>query len=357
MRLGRKLKKIDGLRQALNVVGKGNRQLMRIQHRYLTWDGNTKVIKPVKALLDKFSIEYSYSEDPECVIPSYRHKLEFFLDEDDPRFVEIKSSVDKFKMLAQVGTIFDKEDFEKANWFHINAGEYQYPQPEEDFGYLQTTYNLDNYCPTCGIGKIQNAPFYLKQVPKQKNSQFWGLHWVFDVVFVRPETKEVLIREGITGISFLNPRLYKKDLVIEEVSQIMIQSSLPPGLMPYNLKDVTCKYMNEEDVNLSEKWQNPKEATFCSRHKFNFPMRGGLTFNEKIFDNAPDFVQSYEWFGSGASAIRPIIVSKRFKQVIENNKIRGLKFTPIFHEEADIIRQTFIEPSESKKSWKSIFKI
>ena len=135
---------IDGLRQALIVVAKANRQLMRIKHRYLTWEGNAKVIKPVKALLDKFSIEYSYSEDPECVIPSYRHKLEFFLDEDDPRFVEIKSSVDKFKMLAQVGTIFDKEDFEKANWFHINAGEYQYPQPEEDFGYLQTTYNLDN---------------------------------------------------------------------------------------------------------------------------------------------------------------------------------------------------------------------
>jgi hypothetical protein len=105
---------------------------MRILHRYLTWDGHTKVIKPMKTVLDKFSIEYSYSEDPECVIPSYRHKLEFFLYEDDPRFVEIKSAVDKFKIIPQVVTAFDKEDFEKADWFQINAGEYQYPQPEED---------------------------------------------------------------------------------------------------------------------------------------------------------------------------------------------------------------------------------
>jgi hypothetical protein len=310
---------------------------MRIRHRYLTWNSHIKVIKPVKTLLDKFSIEYNYSEDPDCVIPSYRYKLEFYLYEDDPRFVELKTSIDKFKILPQVGTTFNKEDFEKADWFHISTGEHQYPQPEDDFGYLQTTYNLDSYCPTCGIGKIQNAPFHLKQIPKQKNSQFWGLHWVFDVVFVRPETKDLLIREGITGISFLNPHLHKKNLPINEVSQIVIQSSLPPGLLTYNLKEVTCKYMNEEDIELSEKWRNSKDATFCGRHKFNFPMRGSLTFRKESFDSAADIVQSSEWFGSGASAMRPIIVSKRFKKLVEDNKIRGLKFTPVFHQEAGLV--------------------
>jgi hypothetical protein len=280
----------------------------------------------------------------------------FFLYEDDPRFVEIKSAVDKFKIIPQVVTAFDKEDFEKADWFQINAGEYQYPQPEEDSGYLRTTYNLDNHCPTCDIGKIQNAPFYLKQTPKQKNSQFWGLHWVFDVVFIRPVVKNLLLKEGITGISFLNPRYHKKDLPIDEISQFIIQSSLPPGLITYNLKEITCKYMNEEDVELPEKWRNSKEATFCGRHKFNFPMRGGLTFKKEIFDGAVDIVQCNEWFGSGALAMRPIIVSKRFKQFVENNKLRGLKFTPVFHEEADLVKRTFTKPIESKRGWRSIFK-
>jgi hypothetical protein len=90
---------------------------MRILHRYLTWDGHTKVIKPMKTVLDKFSIEYSYSEDPECVIPSYRHKLEFFLYEDDPRFVEIKSAVDKFKIIPQVVTALTKKILKKQIGF------------------------------------------------------------------------------------------------------------------------------------------------------------------------------------------------------------------------------------------------
>ena len=56
---------------------------------------------------------------------------------------------------AEVGTVFDKADIAQANWFHVQTGEYQYPQPED--GYLRATFNLDSYCNNCGIGKLQNA--------------------------------------------------------------------------------------------------------------------------------------------------------------------------------------------------------
>ena len=55
-------------------------------------------------------------------------------------------------------------------------------------------------------------------------------------------------------------------------------------------------------------------------------------FDKSIFNSDFDIVQSKEYFGSGASANRINIVSKRFKELVENNKLKGLSFTPIMHE-------------------------
>lgn len=183
---------------------------MRIGHRYITWDSHTKIIKPLQAILDRFNISYKYKEDIDSVIPTFKHTLEFFLYEDNPNFIRVKKEVDKYDIEAQTGTYYEKPDMDKAEWFIISAGEYQYPQPENDFGYLKFSFNLDNYCNLCGIGKVQNAPFRLKTEPKQYNNQFWGLHWEFEHLFVRQETKSILEKEQIKDISFSQPVLHKK---------------------------------------------------------------------------------------------------------------------------------------------------
>lgn len=61
-------------------------------------------------------------------------------------------------------------------------------------------------------------------------------------------------------------------------------------------------------------------------------MIGGYMFDKGIFYEAPDIVESEEYFGSGASAHKLQIVSKRFKEIAEKNKLKGLSFTPIVHE-------------------------
>src|SRR5690606_7286472 len=109
-----------------------------------------------------------------------------------PNFYELKKEIDRYDVKPQIGTYYEKSDINEAKWFITSTGEYQYPQPEDDFGYLKATFNLDNYCRLCGIGKVQNAPFRLKAEPKQYNNQFWGLHWEFQSVFVRQETKSIL---------------------------------------------------------------------------------------------------------------------------------------------------------------------
>lgn len=299
---------------------------MRIGHRYLTWDSHTKTIKPLQSILDKFSISYKYNEDLNCVIPTFKHTLEFYLYEDHINFHEIKKEIDKYEVEPQIGTFYEKSDIDKAQWFIISTGEYQYPQPEDDFGYLDATFNLDSHCYSCGIGKTQNAPFRLKTEPKQYNNQFWGLHWEFEPVFVRQEAKSIFEKEQVKGIRFSQPVLHKKNTVVEGFYQLQIDTILKEGFDNYNTKTITCKINNEEGKNT-----DPTRKC-CGRIKFHHPMVGGYLFDSKLFDTDFDIVSSFEYFGSGGSANRLQIVSRRFKQIVDKNKLKGLKFTPVVHE-------------------------
>jgi len=299
---------------------------MRIGHRYLTWDSHSKIIKPLRAVLDTYNISYKYKEDLGNVISTFKYTLEFNLYEDNPDFSNIKAEVDKSGIEPQIATYYEKADIANADWFTVSTGEYQYPQPEDNFGYLKATFNLDSYCNLCGIGKVQNAPFRLKTEPKQYNHQFWGLHWEFEPIFVRLETKIILEKEQIKGISFSQPVLHKKNVAIDNLYQLHVETILPKAFDSYNTKAITCKINNEENCNTDA------DLKCCSRVKFHHPMIGGYLFDNSIFNPEFDIVHSFEYFGSGGSANRLQVVSKRFKQIIDKNKLKGLSFTPIVHE-------------------------
>jgi hypothetical protein len=296
---------------------------MRITHRYLYWDNHPKIVKSAKKILDKYNISYKYEEDLDNIKSHFKYTIEFYLFEDNPHFNDLKIEIDKFKINPQPSTIYEKSDIETAEWFIITTGQYQYPQPEDY--YLESTFNLDNHCKICGIGRIQNAPFRLKTEPKQLNNQFWGLHWLYDPIFVREETKNIMEREKIQGIKFSAPALHKKNIKIERFYQLHIHCILDKGFDSYNTKTITCKINNEEDCNTNT------SLKCCGRTKFHNPRVGGYCFDKKIFNNNFDIVQSHEYFGSGARANKINIVSTRFKRIVESNKLKGLSFTPIVH--------------------------
>ena len=68
---------------------------------------------------------------------------------------------------------------------------------------------------------------------------------------------------------------------------------------------------------------------FCNRVKFRYPERNIIRFTRKTFENVPDIVKSYEYFGAGGQAQRLILVSKKFYELIKQNRLSGLIFTPI----------------------------
>jgi len=297
---------------------------MRIVNRYLTFDRNKKLIQ----LLDKLSIPYK-EEEKSFGEGSDLYALEFFLYEDDQNFKDKSKQVEKFKLEPQVGTDFSKEDEENAGWFWMSTGQFGYPQPEDN--YFQLTYSKENVCLQCGIGKQQINPFRFRAEPKAKHSQFLGLNWVFDEIFIREQAIRQFTENDISGVRYSHPIINKTKLPLETLQQIHVDTILQPGLLIDNLEFEICHKPTDKKQIAFIKKLNPSylDKPFCGQKKYNFPKKGAMTFKKDIFENLPDFVKSFEWFGSGGSATRPILVSQKVRQLIIKNKLRGASFTPI----------------------------
>lgn len=298
---------------------------MRISHRYLTFDRNNKL----NQLLDKLQIPYKEEEKSFGEGVSY-YGLEFFLYEDDQSFLEKTKQVSKFNINPQVGTEFSKADEDNANWFMVSTGQFEYPQPEDN--YFELTYASHNVCSQCQIGKRQINPFRLRSEPKAKHSQFIGLNWVFDEIFVRDKAIELFDRENVTGIRYSSVILNKTKEPLVTIKQLHVDTILSPGLLTDNLNFEICQRPSDKKQIMFLKKNNPSflDNEFCGRKKYNYPMRGAMTLKKELFEHQPDFVRTYEWFGSGGSASRPILVSKKVRNIIMKEKLRGAFFRPIF---------------------------
>lgn len=212
-----------------------------------------------------------------------------------------------------------------TNWYFISTGQFGYPQPENDFGYLNLTYDSTVGCPTCGVGKSQCKPFRFKSEPNAKNNQFLGLNWVFDQIFVRDVVKVEFERNGITGVGFSRPILHKSEKELETIYQTHVDTILPKALIGDNLTTETCKYpTDKKSLKFVETIGSQLvKGPFCGKLKYNYPQGQKMVFDTKAFRNLPDFVRTHEWFGSGGSASQPILISEKVKNLIESNKWRG----------------------------------
>jgi hypothetical protein len=280
---------------------------MRIKHRFIEQNCSISKSNKIKILLGDYSIKYIYKE--EDTVLGLQNSFEFIIYEDINLFDEIQNKLEPFDFFQEISTEYDKKDMDKAEWYTIYSLPCQYPQPDDDFGYLDVTFNLNNYCSNCGIGKIQNAPFRLLKEPKQKGNQFLSLFWEEDTLFVKDEIKNILEKENIKGIHFIHP-VNKNNVTIEKYWQIIIETVLDNGFNSYNTTKETCK---------------------CGNIKYNHPPKEGYNFNGKIFCSAFDFNKSNEYFGSGGQADRINIISKKTYEIINKNRLKGIKIEPIIY--------------------------
>jgi hypothetical protein len=213
-----------------------------------------------------------------------------------------------------------------TNWYHITTGQFGYPQPESNFGYIDKTYDTSNACLTCSIGLQQKDEFQFRSEPKAKHSQFIGLNWVFDQIFVRQIVKDIFEQEKITGLNFSQPVINKTGLSVEGIYQLRVDNLISSGLSTENLKTESCELPKDKGTLKFLKANNSKlaEGPFCGQTKYNFPQGdNNLKINSPAFEGQPDVVRLGYYFGSGGSANRPILVSERIKELIERERWRG----------------------------------
>lgn len=183
-------------------------------------------------------------------------------------------------------------------WYH------GYPEPSDDFSYRETTYDIKMYCKECGSGKVQNAPYRLKKEPRWGRRGIMQLNWIFDEFFVRPEVWAHIFKPfDIKCREVLHIKTGKK---LETVVQLIIP---------------------QEDVELNLDEYLSETCTKCNVKRY-LPINRGFMPSLKTPVNRPIF-KSKEYFGSGHSSTKAVIVSNELFKSINEKKLKGVDFKPL----------------------------
>ncbi|MBR5653419.1 MAG: hypothetical protein IKX22_04995 [Prevotella sp.] len=200
-----------------------------------------------------------------------------------------------------LGEDFTKKEILSADYCIIKSwNSFGYPMPDNDQGYLYNTYETEEMCSECGIGKIQKEDFRVKKVPKYP---IWGLGWVYDEFFVRTDLYEKVFRP--LGIECRPLRKNKDDSIIESYVQLVIP-------------------VIDEPLNLS--LYDSQICPKCGAKKYDAMTIGYYPQQEHPL---PYIYKSKEYFGDGFSANRKIFVSAFLRDLmIENGMMRFRAFVP-----------------------------
>jgi hypothetical protein len=203
-----------------------------------------------------------------------------------------------------VRTRFSSQEIAVARWLGLEPDwHYGYPQPKElEFGYLEATYDLTEYCDRCGSGLHQKAPFQMRGEPRWGRRSILQLNWVFDEYFVTPGVRRAVFEpRGVASRPVTNPRGDQ----LRTVVQLHIAEEV--GLQTDGLAQATCGA--------------------CGRIKYLPVTRGPLP--PLTSEPTGHLAKTRELFGSGASAFREVITSQALRRDLESGKIRGASFVPI----------------------------
>jgi len=229
--------------------------------------------------------------------------VSFEIDESDARWPAVSQLVDRVGAVDIVSTQFSNQEIATATALQMAPSwHWGYPQPKEDFGYLELTYDLANYCPTCGVGLRQKAPFRLSGEPRWGSRHLLQLNWVFDEFFIRPEKwEEVFQPLGIGHRPVLNAATGR------ELTSVV---------------QLTVSYELAADVPATSR----AACVACGRVKYEPHTRGRLPY---INLKGVHAAKTEQYFGSGTSAWKAIVVSAELCERVRRASLKGVEFVPV----------------------------
>ncbi len=228
----------------------------------------------------------------------------FEIDESLSAWSELEPLIQDWQAVDVVKTKFTKSELDNAKYLKLSADwHWGYPQPDEDFGYLDKSYDLSTYSKHSGIGKVQKAPIRIKGEPRWGKKNILQLNWLYDLFFIQPNIWESIFKPlNVENMPVID---HKKNTIAKTILQLV-----PQGMAELKLSGYPSKTCPDTCV---EKYLPITKGFFPSIQN----------------DDGLDFIQSKEFFGSGHSAFQATIISASLYKKLINYKIKGIKFTPL----------------------------
>lgn len=230
----------------------------------------------------------------------------FDVDEDHPNWPTLRALFEQWNASDMVRTEFSKTEVGAARWLNLMSDwHHGYPQPDElELGYRAATYDLTSYCERCGIGMKQKAPFQMKGEPRWGKKGILQLNWVFDEYFVRPEVWASIFKPyGIECRPVTNTRGAELKSVVQLVTH--------------------------GEVGVVTDGLSAQECSRCGRTKYLPVTRGAFPALTGEPSTGMAMAKSKEYFGSGASAHKGVLVSQAVARALAARNVRGASLRPV----------------------------
>jgi len=216
-------------------------------------------------------------------------------------WARIKSLADEWNALDIESTLFSEAERTAAQELSISPDWlFSYPQPEG--AYLPVTYDLADYCRTCGTGATQIAPFRLIRAPRWQKRRMFALNWVFDEFFVEPTTYASIFEPLGVGSWPVHDRRGKP---LADVVQLRI----------------------DDVVELDRTGLTSTSCPTCARPTYDAVLRG--SYPALIHPTSGPIVRGDAWFGSGGSGWRLAVASAAVYRSAAAADVQGVTFRPL----------------------------
>jgi len=228
----------------------------------------------------------------------------FEIAEDDPRWEVAQRLASTYKITDFVRTEFSETELESASALCIVAsGNRGYPEPSKGLGFLESTYDLSEYCIDCGTGLRQVRPFQIGFSPNLRRT-IMQLNWVFDEFFVDREVWTEVFKPF--GVKCWPVQSSKTGDTLDTIVQLQIS----------------------ERTRLKLEGEHQPTCSCCGRVKFPIEFRG---FAPSPSDIPAPIFKSIETFGADRTSFSRVFVSSGVFESIRRSGLRGVQFYPCLH--------------------------
>ena len=221
--------------------------------------------------------------------------------ESDCRWAAISPQLRRFRSLDIVWTLFSEEELLASKYVAIMPGwVYGYPQPSDNFRYLNVTYDRSEFCGNCGTGLMQKASFRMKGEPPWGKRAFSFMNWVDDEVFIRSDVWQSVLEP--LGIKCLPVQQDRSRSELKTVVQMDTSQTVPLDIR----------------TSLGEM------CPICRTPKYGHVRRGPYPPPDIEVD-LPTF-RSNQYFGADSTAYRQLMIRQSVYREITKMKLKGLCF-------------------------------